>query len=787
MRRDFGRLSAVFGILLLSAVSAHAQFRVARHGHATCTIVRQSGATPAEAHAADELAATLGKITGAMFTVRDSLPTDASPAIVVGPGAIASEKFAEVDCAKLGSDELVERTRGRYLLLAGGRPRGTLYAVYRFLADTGGARWWTAWATDLPHQPDLNCPTLKVDDRPAFEYREPYWMPALNGDWAVRNAANGETMGLTATQGGSVRYHQFVHTFYPLVPPATYFATHPEWYSLVNGKRTASNAQLCLTNPELRDFVVGQVREILRAEPDVNIVSVSQNDCFGACECPNCKAIDDAEGSHAGTMIDFVNYVADRIRPEFPNVAIDTLAYQYTRHAPRTIRPRPNVIVRLCSIECNFGAPLDDKTNAAFFDDLNAWSKRTNRLYIWDYSTNFAHYVQPHPNWFALGPDIRLFANHSVKGVFSEGAYQSDGSEMSELRGWLLARLMWNPNADADRLIDEFLRGYYGTQAAPFIRRYLDRMQVAAKGTYLTCYTATNAPFLHFGPLYEAETLWRRAEAAAANDPEKSWRVRQGHLPVQYVWIARWTALQREARQAGVAWPLPKSRKVYAANWLATATGPGPAGWTPMTHLTEGGQTPQSWVASLGPDPLPPGPPLQRLANAPIPTDIPGLRGGIDVQDDRATLAEEGTWAEVRADTTASDGAAVWMPCNHTEWAFQIPVAKLPQAAQTGKWAIYASIRVEPKTGASIPAHSPAPFTAGVWDTDARTSRAETRFPPIPGDAGSIGQYHSYHSYRIGTLDFKAGQYIWVAPVVSPDFAAVWVDRVYLVPVLSQP
>ncbi len=50
---------------------------------------------------------------------------------------------------------------------------------------------------------------------------------------------------------------------------------------------------------------------------------------------------------------------------------------------------------------------------------------------------------------------------------FEQGAYQSFGSEMSELRAWVLAQLLWNPVIKDDkRLIREFLEGYYGPKPA---------------------------------------------------------------------------------------------------------------------------------------------------------------------------------------------------------------------------------------------------------------------------------------------------------------------------------
>src|SRR5262249_34557227 len=142
---------------------------------------------------------------------------------------------------------------------------------------------------------------LDVTDQPAFESRDPFWFPAFDGDWAARNFSNSQSANLNEERGGKIVYKGFVHTFYPLVPPKEHFATHPEWYSLIKGKRTVEGGQLCTTNPELRDFIVRQVKSWLRETPEAKIVSVSQNDWFGACECPVCKALDDREGSHSGT------------------------------------------------------------------------------------------------------------------------------------------------------------------------------------------------------------------------------------------------------------------------------------------------------------------------------------------------------------------------------------------------------------------------------------------------------------------------------------------------------
>lgn len=582
-------------LLLATATAVRAELLLAERGQAKYAVLVGPTATAPEQKAAHELVTVLRQMTGADFLVvtNGEAPENS---ILIGADAGARREFPEVPFDTLGPEELIIKTKGTRLLLAGGRPRGTLYAVSRFLQEPCGVRWWTPWASRIPKQPTLRVGELDLRERPVFEYREPFWYPAFDRDWSWRNRCNGQSSRLPPELGDCIRYKGFVHTFYPLVPPAKHFAAHPEWFSVIKGKRSTNRAQLCLTNPELRDFMVERVKQWLRESPDARIISVSQNDWHGACECADCRALDDAEGTHAATMLAFVNYVAEKIESEFPEVAVDTLAYQYTRKPPKTIKPRANVIVRLCSIECNFREPLDQASNAAFADDIRGWSRLCQRLYVWDYTTDFAHYVQPHPNWFVLGPNLRFFQQHHVRGVFEQGAYQSHGSEMAELRAWVLAQLLWNPQQDDRALVQEFLEGYYGSGAASPLRRYLDRMHDASKGHPLTCYSPSDAPHLRFQPLAEAEQLWQQAEAAVASNSECLERVRLGHLAVRYVWLARWDKLRQECAETGAAWPLLGSRQQVAEDWMAVAKGVPGKPWTQVTLLSEGGLTPEKWA-----------------------------------------------------------------------------------------------------------------------------------------------------------------------------------------------
>jgi len=320
-------------VVACAAPGARAAERLtlADRGRSEFRIVIAADASPAEKHAAGELQHFLREISGAELPIGDDRAEMTAHEILVGDSAHLRALNEKIDWEGLGSEGFVMRTSGGHLILAGGRLRGSMYAVYTFLEEVLGCRWFTPKVARIPRRERVEVGPLNARQVPALEYREPYYAEAFDADWAARNRMNGSASRLDEARGGKIVYHGFVHTFYSLLPPDQYFQEHPEYYSEINGRRTAEYAQLCLTNPEVVRLVAERVKAWLRESPEANIVSVSQNDSGGWCECPNCKAVDDREGSQAGTMIQFVNAVAEIVEHEFPRVAIDTLAYQYTR------------------------------------------------------------------------------------------------------------------------------------------------------------------------------------------------------------------------------------------------------------------------------------------------------------------------------------------------------------------------------------------------------------------------------------------------------------------------
>jgi hypothetical protein len=306
-------------------------------------------------------------------------------------------------------------------------------------------------------------------------------------------------------------------------------------------------------NASLVQQIIVNVRAYLQAQPDITMISVSQNDNCNYCQDPAELAVIDEEGSPIGPLLRAVNTIADAIAVDFPRVSVSTLAYQYTRPPPKVTVPRPNVIIRLCDIEGNFAAPLTHPSNAAFAKDLATWRSITkHQLLIWDYVTNFNDYVLPFPNWYVLGPNVRFFLEHGVSGVFEESSYNSVGADMADLKNYLLSRVLWDPSTDDLAIIGEFLQGYYGVVAAPFIQQYMGVMTgaIAETGFYMGESFGETAGFLTPLALLTGASTFANAEKALAKhevEPLLSKhmaRVKRAKLSVHYALLLRWDELK---------------------------------------------------------------------------------------------------------------------------------------------------------------------------------------------------------------------------------------------------
>ncbi len=538
---------------------------IIKNGFTDYSIVTSQFAHEAELYAASTLKEYLFRATGAVVPYFSDRCAKRSAEIRVGLTARGKKGNAQ----EVKDDGFCVYTDGEDIVITAKTVRGVVYGVFGFLEHFLHYRYFAAGCEKIDKCECLTVPDTYFCENPAFVYRDVYYRSSLDCDFAVRNRLNSSLAHIPVERGGKMKFFNFHHSFFDLLPPDEWFGSHPEYYALVDGKRTYDHGQLCLTNEEVIACAVKRVKEWIEQRPDCRIFSVAQNDWNGFCQCPECKKMNEAEGSEAGTIIHFVNRVAEEIEKEHPDVMIHTFAYRYSRKAPLHIRPRKNVIVRLCNIECSWDTPMaiqgaadPDSPAADFLKNIHDWSKICDNLYIWDYNCNFRFYILPFPNWRSLGENLRFYRDKGVKGMLQQGNFAyGAASGLAAMQTYITSRLLWNPSVDIYGLIDEFLDGYFG-KAGRILRRYIDLWEKAVQGHTLRLYYTPDADFITDELVDEADAIFTEAFAAADSEEVKK-RLSLEYLSVRFLRIARMPpdapgrekladALCRDTKEAGI-------------------------------------------------------------------------------------------------------------------------------------------------------------------------------------------------------------------------------------------
>ncbi len=532
-------------ILVLAFACKNQKFTI--NGEKGYQIVIPAQADSLTLKAAHELQFYLAKLPGANLPVVSENEYKGDKGIYIGHTNYA--KAQNINFSQLETDGYLYKQHQQNFIIAGGSGKGSLYGIYDFL-EAAGFRKYTY---EYTYAPEVNAITFPKDTvvNPQIKFREVYFNDAYHADFFDWHKLN---------------YHMdswglFVHTFNTLVPHQKYGETHPEYYSLWEGQRqTGDGGQLCLSNPEVFEILVSNLRKEMAKKPHMKYWSVSQGDNENPCCCEACKKLNEKYGGdpyrHSGSIIYFVNKVAR----EFPDKTISTLAYRHSREAPENIELEPNVNIMLCSIESTREKPISE-TDPEFAKALEDWGKLAKSIIVWDYTVQFHNLISPFPNLHTLKPNVKLFTDNNVTEMFEQGDRCTvKGGNMVELKTYLLAKLLWNPDADDEAIIQEFVQNYYG-EAGTYIQQYIDTMREAllASGQELEIFGSpidARDTYLKAEMMEKYKSLLNQAEEAVADAPELLFRVQRAKLPVMFA----------ELEIAGTEMDTPRSMYTKAAD-----------------------------------------------------------------------------------------------------------------------------------------------------------------------------------------------------------------------------
>ena len=413
------------------------------------------------------------------------------------------------------------------IILSGKQGIGNIYAVNTFIEEHLGCIKFTSTEEYIPHMEKVRFKNSFKIYNPSFALRILHF-PGKESK-SFRQWYKLESLNI---------WGMYVHTFSKLLPPEKYFEEHPEYYSLVNGRRL-QDAQLCLSNPEVTRLLIKNLGDTIRKNPTKKYWSVSQNDTYNACQCDSCKKLYEKYGSISGAYVQTANAVAEA----YPDKQISTLAYQFTRHAPHNIKPDTNTNIMLCTIECSRSKPLaSNRRKGSFANDLKDWSALTHNIYLWDYVVQFKNLLTPFPNFPVLQPNLQFFRDNNVEMIFEQGSGGS-WSDLMELKQYLLAKMMWNVDVDMDSLATTFVNAYYG-KAGKYIldyyhlmnklmKRYANRETLNIYG-FPSDYTDS---FLKPKYMKQYMAFMDSAQKAVKDDSIRLRRVKRARLPVDFSWV----------------------------------------------------------------------------------------------------------------------------------------------------------------------------------------------------------------------------------------------------------
>lgn len=551
-----------------------------------CIAVSQY-ASIVEEKAAEELAYYIEKSCGVKLSVQKENVIKGQ-AIYIGHTEYAGKNNVMGDSV----ENWMISVCGQDVILTGGltnQDRGIPYAVYHFLEEIVGIRWWSWFEEYIPSQSALCiAEDFHKSGTPVFEYREIYdSIEKVNLSYMAHNRLNARvecrfeegTGHPEYTSRGGVMYAgrpYHTHTLPLMVPIDKYYDEHPEWFAYnelsKDRPKTGQHGTLyCLTNEGLIRFTAEKVMENIEIdmrearEKGLELpayYSVSMADAQNYCKCEKCKQVHEKSGK-TGYNLQFVNAVAKLVAEKYPEVWIETLVYwDYIEPPKDDTMPAENVLIRLADLKIDLLRDVEAPTNTEEMRLLKTWGslckKNNTKVYVWDY------FLQQYPNcmmpyFLKFSKNFKYFYENQVRGCFVEHevTHPSDFWTMTQ---WLLTRMMEDPYQDFDALVEDFTDRYYG-EAAPYIREYIHLLEknLADNACRIMVFEqAMISNYVSYETIKEGIRILHQAEEVVKNDQLRLSRIHTVMSCLYRTLVLRYEEFQTIAKKYHETLPITK-------------------------------------------------------------------------------------------------------------------------------------------------------------------------------------------------------------------------------------
>ncbi|MBQ0104578.1 MAG: DUF4838 domain-containing protein, partial [Armatimonadetes bacterium] len=444
---------------------------IAKSGKALYTIIIPENAGVNESLASEDLSQTLNKIYNTEFKVVSDNETVKGKFISLGDTAQLKKSSLKIPNLNIDGYAIMEKNGNIYI--TGGIRSGSLSGVYALLEEDLGCRWYTLRQDErIPKAKNGKLSFVPRSYNPQFLLRHvslPEFYEVTG--WDIWNTYTNKKrpfnrrnrMNMFEPNGGA-------HTVFTYVPVSN-FEEHPDWFSMKGGERKPQ--QLCFSSEGMYETLLANMRKEMKSYPKDRFM-IDPMDSISLCECPECKALSDAEGTNMAPYMKCMNRIAGELKKDYPNLVIQLLAYLDYVKAPKTIKPADNMEIMVCSDCCDWNFPLCTlKESEKFSAIMDDWTQ-TGDTITWNYVSNYDHLLMPNPNLTVIAEDIRQMKDWGVKGSYLQGiGWENKNLQASgRMKVWVWGKLLWDPSLDTEALLKDFCLGYYGEEIGSLVLEY---------------------------------------------------------------------------------------------------------------------------------------------------------------------------------------------------------------------------------------------------------------------------------------------------------------------------
>lgn len=464
-----------------------------------CAIAVSIDAAAPERFAAEELQRYLAHATGGSFPIVEAADNAGLLVGEIGRSLVDAPTFSE--------DGYLMKRVGEQVVLLGGSPRATLYAVYHFLEHYVGYRWFEPGDDAIPTVSRLEVGDINDVEEPVYTFRSiidfPFTVERMlkEADWVAKNRLNWTHPGVNdphtweAVRGNETVLPEILkrglrllwggHTFQTWIPNDVYFEAHPEYFGLIDGERIPQQndrGSLCLSNAEMQREVACNILRFVEENPGIDAIDLWMNDTVDWCDCEECRRFEgeaDYErypeflrvggaAQQSRAYFTFVNNVARMIREKNPHIILSPLAYARSYEPPNELITESNVFVGFTNFFRTRNKYLldpDDARNAAFVETIKRWQGHAENLFIYEYFSyplTFNAFTEHLTNVADMAAEMRYYPTIGIRQCSSEGAGEGYWRPMVM---YVYGRLLWNPDQSYEAIMEDFCRHAYGEAA----------------------------------------------------------------------------------------------------------------------------------------------------------------------------------------------------------------------------------------------------------------------------------------------------------------------------------